>query len=378
MKKKIEVDFSKKFNLFFYRYEYQILVLAGIFCGLLIIYLTNKFFVNSKIYFILFLFGIIVSSLGFILEYFIKSFKKNSIENEFSYFLHDLSRELKLTNSFSLALDNISSSNVYGSIDTEIKRISNRVSWGDDFENALKDVNENIGSPIIGHTLLLLKVFKETAVPFDRVLRNISKDISIYKEENQKKKYFNNLYYLAIIFFFIFVFVLLYIDLLIGTRFLWYSNIYLVTRIFFDNFLLYVALVLSFFTAFVMFSIKGLKSITFLKYIFIFFFITIILFQVVIPKPEAEGVLVETINDLYVNDYSSATLDNIISLKSLSSKMLVDNSKAEMVYFISMDNYDCGISCAEYTVLVSDAMFFNFEIERLGSEVIIYYSVKDS
>lgn len=378
MMKKRDVDFSKEFNLFFYKYEYQMLVLAGILCGLLIIYLTNRFFVNSKIYFILFLFGIIVSSLGFILEYFIKSVKKNSIENEFSYFLHDLSRELKLTNSLSLALDSISSTNVYGSIDTEIKRISNRVSWGDDFENVLKDVNESIESPIIDHTLLLLKVFKDTAVPFDRVLKNISKDIIIYKEENQKKKYFNNLYYLSIIFFFIFVFVLLYIDLLIGTRFLWYSNIYLVTRIFFDNFLLYIALVLSFFTAFVMFSIKGLKSITFIKYIFIFFFITIILFQVVIPKPEAEGVLIETINDLYLTNNSSATLDKIISLRSLSSKMLVDGSQAEMVHFINEENLDCGISCAEYTVLVSDAMFFGFRIEKIGSEVIIYYSVEDS
>jgi len=374
--KKINIDeVSKKCTLFFYKFEYQILVLSGILCGLLIIYITNTHFVNSKIYYLLFIFGLVVSSLGFLLEYVIKSFKKKAIEGEFSYFLSDLSREYKLAKNMSIALANTTMNNTYGSIDVDIKRIANRVSWGDSFENALKNINANINSPIIKHSLLLLRTLKNSSVPLDKVLNNIAKDINVYKQETQKTKYFNNLYYLSIIFFMIFLFVLVYLNLLIGNKFLWYSSTEIMTRIFFDNFLLYIALLLSFFTAFVMYSIKGVKSTSFIKYVLVFFIIIVVLFQVFIPKPEAEGVLIETIDNLYDTNLSNATLNKIISLKSLSSKAIVDDSKAEMVYFIPLDQQNCGIDCAKYTILVADAVFFNFEINQLENEIFIYYEI---
>ncbi len=364
-----------KFMLFFYSHEYDILEIAGILSGLLIIFITNRFFFLSSIYYLLLIFGVVVCSLGFLLEYVIKYTKRKSIEAEFGYFLQDLSREQKATKNLAIALTNLSNNNIYGSIDSEVRRMATRLSWGDDLYNALLSINQEIKSPIINHTLVLLDTFKTSDVPLNRVLLNISKDISIYKEENLKKKYFKNLYYLAIVFFIIFLFVLVYFDVLIGRNFLWYSNTDLVTRLFIDNFLLYIGLLLSFFTAFVMHSIKGGKSIEFLKYIGIFFIIVIILFQVFIPKPTAADVLVESINHMELTGAENITLDRIISLESISSKYISDGVGIEEVYFIAGDDRECKLNCAKYTILVNDATFYNFNIVKDGARYIIYYYV---
>ena len=65
-----------EFTLFFYSHEYDILEIAGILSGLLIIFITNRFFFLSSIYYLLLIFGIVVCSLGFLLEYVIKFAKK--------------------------------------------------------------------------------------------------------------------------------------------------------------------------------------------------------------------------------------------------------------------------------------------------------------
>jgi len=361
------------FSMLFYKHEYEILEIAGILSGLLIIFVTNKFFFLSSIYYLLVIFGVVVCSLGFLLEYVIKYTKRKSIELEFGYFLQDLARELKATKNIAIALTNLSNNNTYGTIDSEIRRLATRSSWGDDFYDALLSINQEIKSPIIYHTLVLLDTFKTSDVPLNRVLLNISKDISIYKEENLKKKYFKNLYYLAIVFFIIFLFVLVYFDVLIGRNFLWYSNTDLVTRLFIDNFLLYIGLLLSFFTAFVMHSIKGGKSINFLKYIGVFFIVVIILFQVFIPKPTAADVLVETINHMETNGVNNTTIERVISLESISSKYISDEVGIGDIYFIAGDDRDCKFDCAKYTIIVNDATFYNFNIIKEGDSYIIYY-----
>jgi len=361
-----------KFTLFFYSHEYEILEIAGILSGLLVIFITNKFFVTSSIYYILLILGVFVCSLGFILEYTIKYTKKKSIEAEFGYFLLDLSREYKNTKNISLALNNVSINNTYGSIDTEIKRLAVRMSWGDDLNNALLSINKEINSSVISHTIILLDAFKGSEIPINRILVNISKDISIYKEENQRKKYFKNLYSLAIVFFIIFVFVLVYLDLLIGKNFLWYSNTGMVTRIFLDNFLLYIALLLSFFTAFTLYSIKGGKNTRLLKYIGIFFIVVVILFQVFIPKPVAQDVLIETINYMEVQKIDTYELDNIIALESISSKYISDNTTHEEIYFINEKNRTQDNSF-EYTIIVDDATFYSFIIEKIDEKYVVYY-----
>ena len=362
-----------KLQLFLYSYEYQILILASIFSGLLIVYIANKYFIYTSYYYYLLIFGIIVSGLGFVLENIIKHFKKKAIETSFNYFLQDLSREYKVTNNISLALININKANAYGSIDSEIKRIANRVSWGDDFENALLSVNETIKSPIIDHTLVLLHTFKDSSIPLDKVIFNISKDLTVFKEETQKKKYFLNLYYLSIVLFFVFLFVILFVNILLGTNFLWYGNEELVTRIFFDNFLLYISILLGMFTAFIMYSIKEENNFNFIKYVFIFFIITLLLFQVVVPKPDAENVLIDTLTYMNANNLNDISIDSIIALKSISSKYILDKTYSDTLYFVPMDEKDCGLVCAEYVIFIPDAVFLNFEIMKNETNFVIAY-----
>ncbi|NCP72017.1 type II secretion system F family protein [archaeon] len=364
-----------KLKLLIYNYEYQILILASILSGLLIVHLSNKYFLHTELYYAVFFFGFFVSFLGFVLEYVLKHFKKKAIETSFTFFLQDLSREYKSTNNLSISLNNITTSNVYGSIDTEIKRIANRVSWGDDFENALSGINETIKSPIITHTLILLKTFKESSIPLDRVLLNISKDISIFKEETQKKKYFLNLYYLSIVLFVIFLVVILFINIILGNNFLWYADQDLITRIFFDNFLLYMAIVLSIFISFIMFAIKEESSFNFIKYIFIFFIFTILIFQIAVPKPDAESVLIDTITYMNRNQLEQVNISEVIALKSISSKYILDKTYSNNLYFLPFDQSECGLSCAEYAIFVPDAVFFDFEIRKSDIDFVILYRV---
>ncbi len=164
-------SFNRKVNLFFYNNEYTILNIAGIICGLIIIWIANEYFIDRKLYYLVFFFGLLIGALGFAIEYYIKSEKRKALESEFSYFLYDLSKEYKKTNNLSLALSNISEHNFYGDITADIKRLASRVSWGDSFEEALEAINKNIDSQVISHALVLLSTLKKSAVSYDVILR---------------------------------------------------------------------------------------------------------------------------------------------------------------------------------------------------------------
>lgn len=366
-------DLFKKISLFFYNNEYYLLEFAGVFCGLLIILLSNRYFVDTRIYYIIFFSGTVVGSLGFLIEYYMKIEKRKAIETEFNYFLYDLSKEYRKTKNLSLALSNLTEHNFYGSINPEIKRLSNRVSWGESFEDSLVSINKNINSQVIDHTLTIMDVLKKSAIDFDKILENLSKDIQIFKNESRNKKYFSNLFCLSILFYFIFIFVLLYIDHIIGSNFLWYSIEPVITRIFFDNFILYVALLLGGFTAYVMYTIKKKKAINLIKYIAILFIITIVLFQTFIPKPDAEEVIIDTIEYMLKNNKTSVEIEHIISLKTISSKYIYENTNSE----VSFQKFNCNSDCTEYTILVSEPAFYDFKIEKINDGFVVGYGFSD-
>jgi hypothetical protein len=362
-----------KLNQFIYNYEYQILIISSILCGFLIIFITNKFYIHTRLYYFLFFFGILVSFLGFTLEFVIKYFKKKAIETSFNYFLQDLSREYKLTQNISVALVNITKTNTYGSIDTEIKRIATRVSWGADFEDALYSVNKEIKSSVINHTLILLKTFKDSNIPLNRILLNISKDLVVFKEESQKKKYFLNLYYLSIVLFFIFLIVILFINIIVGNNFLWYGSSDIINRIFFDNFLLFISILLAIFISFIMFSIKEEKGYDFVKYIFIYFIIIILIFQVVVPKPDAEHVLIDSITYMNKNEINSVKTNNVVALKSINADFILNQTYSDSIYFLPFNKKECGVECSEKIIFISDATFLNFEIIKEDINFVILY-----
>jgi len=367
------VDYKKMVVSFFFRHEYRVLEFAGVISGLLMVLIANRFFLYSKMYFLIFFFGMLVGSLGFLIENYIKSNKRKAIEQEFRYFLQDLAREYKITKNIPQALANVNSANRSGSIGTEIERLATRVSWGESLESALEQVNRNIQSQVISHTLLLLNVFKNSDIPFHTVLSNISKEISIFKEEAKKKEYSSNIFNLAILFFIVFLFVIIYIDVIVGSNFVWVANGNEMTRVFFDNFLMYIALLLSFFTAYVMYYIKNDELINLLKYVGIFFLVIIFLFQVFVPKPDAEDVLVDTIKHMKDRSTTVAELDDIVALKSISSKYVTENTGVQMVYFITKEKLSCGVDCGEYNIFINKPVFISFKIEKSEDVVLVYY-----
>lgn len=369
-------ELNKKMDLFFYNNEYSILNIAGIICGLIILGVANNFFVDSKMYYLIFIFGLMVGSFGFVLEYYIKSEKRKALELEFGFFLYDLSKEYKKTNNLAQSLSNLSEYNFYGDINRDIKRLANRVSWGDSFDNALESINKNIESPVISHTLVLLNILNKSNLSYDVILKNISNDIKIFKSEDRNKKYFSNLFYLSLVFYMVFIFVLLYINYIIGSNFLWDSSNEIITRIFFDNFMLYIALLLGVFTAYVMYSIKRDKGINFIKYVLLMFVITVILFQIFAPKPDAERVLIDTIKYMEKNSLSEIELTHIIALKTISSRFVSESTDVDHIYFYSFEEECNTEECKEYTIFVNEPAFFDFKIEMKDSENYYIYYVK--
>ncbi len=369
-------ELNKKMDLFFYNNEYSILNIAGIICGLIILGVANNFFVDSKMYYLIFIFGLMVGSFGFVLEYYIKSEKRKALELEFGFFLYDLSKEYKKTNNLAQSLSNLSEYNFYGDINRDIKRLANRVSWGDSFDNALESINKNIESPVISHTLVLLNILNKSNLSYDVILKNISNDIKIFKSEDRNKKYFSNLFYLSLVFYMVFIFVLLYINYIIGSNFLWDSSNEIITRIFFDNFMLYIALLLGVFTAYVMYSIKRDKGINFIKYVLLMFVITVILFQIFAPKPDAERVLIDTIEYMEKNSLSEIELTHIIALKTISSRFISESTDVDHIYFYSFEEECNTEECKEYTIFVNEPAFFDFKIEMKDSKEYYIYYVK--
>lgn len=369
-------ELNKKMDLFFYNNEYSILNIAGIICGLIILGVANNFFVDSKMYYLIFIFGLMVGSFGFVLEYYIKSEKRKALELEFGFFLYDLSKEYKKTNNLAQSLSNLSEYNFYGDINRDIKRLANRVSWGDSFDNALESINKNIESPVISHTLVLLNILNKSNLSYDVILKNISNDIKIFKSEDRNKKYFSNLFYLSLVFYMVFIFVLLYINYIIGSNFLWDSSNEIITRIFFDNFMLYIALLLGVFTAYVMYSIKRDKGINFIKYVLLMFVITVILFQIFAPKPDAERVLIDTIEYMEKNSLSEIELTHIIALKTISSRFVSESTDVDHIYFYSFEEECNTEECKEYTIFVNEPAFFDFKIEMKDSKEYYIYYVK--
>lgn len=369
-------ELNKKMDLFFYNNEYSILNIAGIICGLIILGVANNFFVDSKMYYLIFIFGLMVGSFGFVLEYYIKSEKRKALELEFGFFLYDLSKEYKKTNNLAQSLSNLSEYNFYGDINRDIKRLANRVSWGDSFDNALESINKNIESPVISHTLVLLNILNKSNLSYDVILKNISNDIKIFKSEDRNKKYFSNLFYLSLVFYMVFIFVLLYINYIIGSNFLWDSSNEIITRIFFDNFMLYIALLLGVFTAYVMYSIKRDKGINFIKYVLLMFVITVILFQIFAPKPDAERVLIDTIKYMEKNSLSEIELTHIIALKTISSRFVSESTDVDHIYFYSFEEECNTEECKEYTIFVNEPAFFDFKIEMKDSKEYYIYYVK--
>lgn len=369
-------ELNKKLDLFFYNNEYSILNIAGIICGLIILGISNNFFVDSKMYYLIFIFGLMVGSFGFVLEYYIKSEKRKALELEFGFFLYDLSKEYKKTNNLAQSLSNLSEYNFYGDINRDIKRLANRVSWGDSFDNALESINKNIESPVISHTLVLLNILNKSNLSYDVILKNISNDIKIFKSEDRNKKYFSNLFYLSLVFYMVFIFVLLYINYIIGSNFLWDSSNEIITRIFFDNFMLYIALLLGVFTAYVMYSIKRDKGINFIKYVLLMFVITVILFQIFAPKPDAERVLIDTIEYMEKNSLSEIELTHIIALKTISSRFISESTDVDHIYFYSFEEECNTEECKEYTIFVNEPAFFDFKIEMKDSKEYYIYYVK--
>jgi hypothetical protein len=367
-----ENDFFKKANIFFYNNEYSILELAGIVCGLLIIAIANKYFAASNIYFIVFISGIFVGGLGFLIEYYIKTEKRKSVETEFNYFLYDLSKEYKKTRNLSLALSNLSEYNFYGNINPEIKRLSNRVSWGESFEESLYSINKNINSSVIEHTLIIIDVLKKSTIDYDKILENVSKDLLLFRSESKNKIYFSNLFYLSVLFYFIFIFVLLYIDHIIGSNFLWYSTEEIITRTFFDNFILYIALLLGGFTSYVMYIIKKDRGLNFIKYVFILFVVTIVLFQTFIPKPDAEEVIIDTMEYMIKNNKTEVEMRHIIALKTISSKYILESTRIN----ISFIDSNCLTDCKTYTILVNEPAFYDFKItKQQDNEFVIIFGL---
>lgn len=369
-------ELNKKMDLFFYNNEYSILNIAGIICGLIILGVANNFFVDSKMYYLIFIFGLMVGSFGFVLEYYIKSEKRKALELEFGFFLYDLSKEYKKTNNLAQSLSNLSEYNFYGDINRDIKRLANRVSWGDSFDNALESINKNIESPVISHTLVLLNILNKSNLSYDVILKNISNDIKIFKSEDRNKKYFSNLFYLSLVFYMVFIFVLLYINYIIGSNFLWDSSNEIITRIFFDNFMLYIALLLGVFTAYVMYSIKRDKGINFIKYVLLMFVITVILFQIFAPKPDAERILIDTIEYMEKNSLSEIELTHIIALKTISSRFISESTDVDHIYFYSFEEECNTEECKEYTIFVNEPAFFDFKIEMKDSKEYYIYYVK--
>jgi competence protein ComGC len=120
-----------------------------------------------------------------------------------------------------------------------------------------------------------------------------------------------------------------------------------------------------------MYIIKKDRGINLVKYMAILLIITIILFQVFIPKPDAEEVIINTIDYMLKNIIDTVELNRIITLKTISSTYISEKTKTHTNFI----EKECVSDCKIYTVLVSKPAFYDFIIHKNKDGFKITYSL---
>lgn len=113
----------------------------------------------------------------------------------------------------------ITSQNEYGVLNEDIEKLSNQLSWGIDFELALLNFADNVGSRNLKRDFLLVVEARKVGGHVEKILREFSEKISVdnLRSKERKSNLSSNTFTGYVSFFiFIFIIILIYNNLFVG------------------------------------------------------------------------------------------------------------------------------------------------------------------
>ena len=190
----------------------KLVIIIAIALGLtqVITLLTNEFFLKADLIFktdqLIFLALILAIFPPAIINYLDMRWR-SSVDKNIPEFLRELSEAGRTGVTLTRALD-LASKRRYGPLSSELERVVNKLSWGGNFEESLKNFAERIETKLSKRTSILLTEINRSGGDIKDVLDTVSKHIrELQTIEDERKSQLRTYVAIVYIAFFIFIFI---------------------------------------------------------------------------------------------------------------------------------------------------------------------------
>ena len=130
-----------------------------------------------------------------------------SVDSNIPEFLRELSEAGRTGVTLTRALD-LASKRRYGPLSSELERIVNKLSWGGNFEESLKNFGERVETKLSKRTSILLTEINHSGGDIKEVLDTVSRHIrELQSIENERRSQLRTYVAIVYIAFFIFIFI---------------------------------------------------------------------------------------------------------------------------------------------------------------------------
>ncbi|MFH1751974.1 MAG: type II secretion system F family protein [archaeon] len=344
---------KNKFYSFAFKSE-TILWLAGLF--FMIVLLAIAFTLYSQIeelFYFTILTAVIVGLIPFIINRINNYRTQKSYSEQFPQFLLDLNQLLEKNTPLKEALKELNNK-FYGSLTTEVKKLSTQVYWGLTLDQAFEKMADRTKNNTISKSVFLLKELKATNMTLKEILRSIGLDLVETRKHYKKESFLKSYPLIVYGLFALFLISLLAVNLILASNLNSFTTVNQTTvdfnRLDFNNLILFFAVIQGIFTAFIVGSFARKKLIISIRNAVIISLIVFVCFQVLIPVPSTSSILTESIQFLENSENNSVTIENHVIDETITSAML--ESRKITGKRIIFENH-CT-NCTDQRIIVSE------------------------
>ena len=165
--------------------EYKLFALGGILGVMTILSPIFTGYFNFFGFFILL--GLLLTFLPYLIYLYVQNSRVSAMEDQFPNFLRDLSEAKKSGMTLPAAVQK-SVNTDYGPLSTEVKKMSDQISWGISFEAVLLRFAKHTGSRFIERSVSIVVEANRSGGDISQVLQSVAEDATMIKESEAQRR----------------------------------------------------------------------------------------------------------------------------------------------------------------------------------------------